>query len=313
MALFDKLKGAVDSAVSEGIGKGIQNAVGKAVESAVKPAADRLAGQAANNLNQATKDLEAAANAGGEAVTGAASQASAAASSAGGMENLGNALAGWATAMQGAAAQAAQNMKECPSCGEVVTADHKFCPRCGSALPEQTIGQGYLCPKCGKQNIPETVYCAECGAMLPAPAQEAAKQMAKWDEFLPQYPKWNLGGTIDIDENGSVNGARAVSLHVGGAGETQLRQYVEALKAAGFIPFYSGDSDIYYKVVDGVCRAFDKTDANQGDFLTFTFFVGDYDKRAAAQAAAQNKADTAKDKADSAINAAKNIFGKFLG
>ena len=61
MALFNSLKGAlgnaVGNAVGDGIGKGIQNAVGKAVESAVRPAADKLAGQAADHLNQTAQEL----------------------------------------------------------------------------------------------------------------------------------------------------------------------------------------------------------------------------------------------------------------
>ena len=76
-------------------------------------------------------------------------------------------------------------------------------------------------------------------------------------------------------------------------------------------------------MVDGVCRAFDKTDANQGDFLSFTFFVGDFDKRAAekekaeaARKAALEKADAAKaaakDTAKAAAGAAKGLFKKFF-
>ena len=105
----------LSNAVSDGIGKGIQNAVGKAVENAVRPAADKLAGQAADHLNQAARSLEENAEATRTAVE------SAPASPAGGVAELGSALAGWATAMQGVAGQVAQNMKECPQCGEVVT------------------------------------------------------------------------------------------------------------------------------------------------------------------------------------------------
>ena len=88
------------------------------------------------------------------------------------------------------------NMKECPVCGETVTAEHKFCPKCGATLPEKTIGAGYLCPKCGKQNVPGTAFCTECGTILPAEEEERSKQLALWDEYLPQYPKWNLGGKL---------------------------------------------------------------------------------------------------------------------
>ena len=336
MALFKKLTGALGDAVGDGIGKGIsngigkglQNAVGKAVESAVRPAADKLAGQAAENLNQTAQSLAES----NEALKAATNDLSREASSAGytapasqgsGAADLGAALGSWASAMEGFAGSVAMNMKECPACGETVTAEHKFCPKCGAPLPEKTIGAGYLCPKCGKQNVPGTAFCTECGTILPAEEEERAKQLALWDEYLPQYPKWNLGGKLELNTDMSVNGNPAVGVQVGGAGIAQLQRYVELLKADGFLPAYDGDSDFYYKMVDGVCRAFDKTDANQGDFLSFTFFVGDFDKRAAekekaeaARKAALEKADAAKaaakDTAKAAAGAAKGLFKKFF-
>jgi hypothetical protein len=126
------------------------------------------------------------------------------------------------------------------------------------------------------------------------------------------YPKWAQGGQIELEENGEINGYTAVSLHVDGGGAPQLAKYVELLKANGFIPAYDGDSDFYYKMVDGVCRAFDKTDAAQGDFLNMTFFVGDFDKKAAAKEKAGEVADAAKDTAKAAAEAAKGLFKKFF-
>ncbi len=303
MGLLGKV---LSNAVSDGIGKGIQNAVGKAVENAVRPAADKLAGQAADHLNQAARSLEENAEATRTAVE------SAPASPAGGVAELGSALAGWATAMQGVAGQVAQNMKECPQCGEVVTADHKFCPKCGAQLPDKTLGADYVCPECGKQNLPGTAYCVACGKMLPAAEAENASQLAKWDVMLPQYPKWTLGGMLELEECGETNGERMISLRVGGAGAGQLARYVEMLKADGFAPVYDGDSDVYWKTVDGVCRAFDKTDALQGDSLNVTFFVGDYDKRAAAKEKAEAAMDTAKESARAAADMAKGLFKKLF-
>ena len=98
------------------------------------------------------------------------------------MAALGASLSGWASNMENMAAQASMNMKECPECGEVVTAEHKFCPACGAALPEMTVGQAHTCPKCGKLNTPGTIYCAECGAVLPAGEEEAARQAAEREE-----------------------------------------------------------------------------------------------------------------------------------
>jgi len=319
MGIFGKI---ISDAVGDGIGKGIQNAVGKAVESAVKPAADKLAGQAADRLNQASQDLAdstaAAASAGASAEAAAAAGAAAPAAAgtsapAGeGAASLGAALSGWASAMQGMAGQVAQNMKECPACGEVVTADRKFCPSCGAKLPDRTVGADFVCSKCGRQNLPGETYCAECGALLPGAEAKNAAQLAKWDSMLPCYPKWDLGGSVELDEGGEINGHASVSLHVGGAGAARLAQYVGLLEQNGFVPAYDGDSDVYYKVVDGVCRAFDKTDADQGGALSMTFFVGDYDKRAAAAKKADDALDTAKDAAKAAADAAKGLFKKFF-
>ena len=310
MALLDKLKGALGDAVSEGIGKGIQNAVGKAVEGAVRPAADKLAGRAADQLNEASRDLAEST----EAVRSARQAgvpAEAQASPGSGTAALGTALTGWASAMQEMAGQAAQNLKECPKCGEVSTADRKFCPKCGTALPEKTMGEGYRCPNCGKQNLPGETFCSECGTLLPAAEEAREAQLAKWDALLPQYPRWSQGGIPELTEGDPMNGAPSVYLRVAGAGSGDLRGYVEQLKASGFLPVHGEGSDLYYKTVDGVCRAFDKTDAVQGDGLSVTFFVGDFD-RAAARGKADAALDTAKDAAKAAKDAAKGLFKKFF-
>ena len=330
------LKNLISDAVSDGVGRGIRDAVGKAVETAVQPAADKLAGQAAEQINQATQSLEKSTQAASAAQsetgstaqseTGSAAQAASQAKYSG-TASLEAALKGWTGAMQTAAGQAVQNMKECPRCGEIVTADHKFCPKCGTALPEKTIGEAYLCPKCGKQNLPETVYCVECGTRLPAAEEARARQISNWEEWIPHYPKWDLGGELELTQGDTMNGEQTVRLFVKNAGQQELNRYIALLKENGFIPAYDGDSDIYYKVVDGVCRSFDKTDAVSDDSVSVTFFVGDYDKRAeerekkaeaareaaeSAKEAAREAAETAKDTAKAAADKAKGLFKKFF-
>ena len=330
------LKNLISDAVSDGVGRGIRDAVGKAVETAVQPAADKLAGQAAEQINQATQSLEKSTQAASAAQsetgstaqseTGSAAQAASQAKYSG-TASLEAALKGWTGAMQTAAGQAVQNMKECPRCGEIVTADHKFCPKCGTALPEKTIGEAYLCPKCGKQNLPETVYCVECGTRLPAAEEARARQISNWEEWIPQYPKGDLGGELELTQGDTMNGEQTVRLFVKNAGQQELNRYIALLKENGFIPAYDGDSDIYYKVVDGVCRSFDKTDAVSDDSVSVTFFVGDYDKRAeerekkaeaareaaeSAKEAAREAAETAKDTAKAAADKAKGLFKKFF-
>ena len=110
--------------------------------------------------------------------------------------------------VQGYATEAAKNMKVCPNCNKPTTADKKFCPECGTQLPEQTVAQGAVCPNCGKQNAIGTKFCQDCGTKLPAAIAEEQAQadrnaavMAEWDEKLPQYPKWNCGGSeFNIEE-----------------------------------------------------------------------------------------------------------------
>lgn len=344
--ISDAVSESVGKGIREGVSKGLRDAVGKAVETAVQPAADKLAGQAAEHLDEARQSLEestqaikeahadaqdalAQADAEIAAQTGDGTAASAPKHS--GTASLEAALAGWAGAMQNAATQASQNMKECPNCGEVVTADHKFCPKCGAALPEMTIAEGFLCPKCGKQNVPGTVYCAECGTKLPAAEAAEARQMAKWDEWIPQYPKWTFGGELELEQGDLLNDEPTVRFTALGVGAQELSRYVALLKENGFIPAFGDGSDVYYKVVDGVCRAFDMTDATSGGNVFVTFFVGDYDKRAekeaarlAAKAAAEKAererkaeaaraaAEAAKDTAKAAAESAKGLFKKFM-
>ena len=316
------LKNFISDAVGEGIGKGIQSAVGKAVEGAVRPAADRLAGRAADQLNQTTNDInqsmQEARAAQGEAAAALHESAQvmgeSKAAAGDGFASLGAVLGGFASSMQDAAGQVAQNMKECPQCGEIAPAENKFCPKCGAPLPEHTLAEGFLCPKCGKQNAPGTTFCGACGELLPAAAEERAAQQAKWDALLPQYPRWTLRGTPEVDADDELNGHPLIRVHIAGARHAELTQYVAALQAAGFVPYDDSSSDIYYKVIDGLCRAFDKTDADHGDSLSLRFFVGDYDKRAAdrlKQKAEQMRAGT-NDAAKIVGDAAKGLFKKLF-
>ena len=110
--------------------------------------------------------------------------------------------------VQGYATEAAKNMKVCPNCNKPTTADKKFCPECGTQLPEQTVAQGAVCPNCGKQNAIGTKFCQDCGTKLPAAIAEEQAQadrnaavMAEWDQYLSHYPKWSCGGSeFNIEE-----------------------------------------------------------------------------------------------------------------
>ncbi|QNL43527.1 zinc ribbon domain-containing protein [Oscillibacter hominis] len=95
---------------------------------------------------------------------------------------LAAAAAGLANAANQATMQLAQNVKICPRCGERTTADKRFCPSCGAALPENTAYEQMrerhafcaycgtvlpdgvkFCPGCGAPTAPAKRICAGCG------------------------------------------------------------------------------------------------------------------------------------------------------
>ena len=169
------------------IRRGVSNAVGKAIGKAIEPTVTDLTNKAANAINQAAQNTE--------------QQAARSSGLEGAMANLERSVQGYAT-------EAAKNMKVCPNCNKPTTADKKFCPECGTQLPEQTVAQGAVCPSCGKQNAIGTKFCQDCGTKLPAAIQEEQAQadrnaavMAEWDQYLSHYPKWSCGGSeFNIEE-----------------------------------------------------------------------------------------------------------------
>ncbi len=204
------------------IRRGISNAVGKAVEKAVEPKATELANRAADSLDKAAGNSNENRN-----KTGGFD---------GAMANLQRSVEGYAT-------ETAKNIKICPSCNSGASAENKFCPKCGAKLPETTLADSAVCPSCGKQNKLGTKFCSDCGTKLPAAVLEEeanaanyASVMAKWEEKLPNFPKWNLGGDEhSIEEidggyfafyvrfNGDPNAAYAA-----------MKQYREVLMQNGF-------------------------------------------------------------------------------
>ncbi len=177
----------LERAIRRGVSDAVGKAVGNAVRQAVEPTATKLANKAADSINQATQNTQ--------------QQVARSSGLEGAMANLERSVQGYAT-------EAAKNMKLCPKCNKPTTADKKFCPDCGSALPEQTVAQGAVCPNCGKQNAIGTKFCQDCGTKLPAAIQEEQAQadrnaavMAEWDQYLSHYPKWNCGGSeFNIEE-----------------------------------------------------------------------------------------------------------------
>ena len=114
------LERAIRRGVSDAVGKAIDNAVTQAVE----PKATELANKAAAHLDSAAQNTQ--------------QQVQRTSGLEGAFANLERSMTNYAT-------EAAKNMKVCSNCNKATSADKKFCPDCGSALPEQTVAEGAVC------------------------------------------------------------------------------------------------------------------------------------------------------------------------
>jgi len=235
-------------AIRDGIRQGINDAVGTAVKKAVEPKATEFVNKTALQFDQLTQTRS-------QPTTPATSS-----SLEGAFANLQRAAEGYATEMS-------RNIKLCPDCGETAGADQSFCPHCGAKLPEHTVAQGAVCPGCGKQNTVGTKYCDACGTKLPAAIEEEqaklrkyAASQAEWQQKLPHYPVWDLGGTgitieeQDMDSDGNPIYCAYVELEKNANGNALLRQYRDVLQEAGFrTAGQYPDICHLYKMIDSKC------------------------------------------------------------
>ena len=242
------------------IRRGVSDAVGKAIGKAIEPTVTDLTNKAANAIDQATQKTE--------------QQVARSSGLEGAMANLERSVQGYAT-------EAAKNMKVCPNCNKPTTADKKFCPDCGTQLPEQTVAQGAVCPSCGKQNVIGTKFCQDCGTKLPVAVQEEqmhaddhASVMSKWDKQLPQYPKWNCGGShFEIEV---YDGFTTFSVNFDGntfRAKQAVEQYRQLLLEGGFREAGENPTiEHLYKMIDGVCYHADTEHCFEGDNDTATIY-----------------------------------------
>lgn len=277
MSLFkDMVSNGIRKGIGDGIAKGISKAVGEAVNKAVTPAAERYADKAAGQINEVTASM-------GEANNTNNTEAPAS-SSADGFSALSGAFANLSRASEQYATQMSKDIKVCPSCGEP-TRNKGFCPNCGAKLPEMTLADGALCPNCGKQNTIGTRFCDGCGAKLPsaiaedeASAQKDAVVLAKWDEILSNFPRWNCGGKdykiTQFDDSFLFcatfnNNAEAVEA---------IDNYRNDVKEAGFV--MAGEFPEIcnlYAMIDGVCHCVDTAHLFEGDdnVVDIYFYCGE--------------------------------------
>ena len=242
------------------IRRGVSDAVGKAIGKAIEPTVTDLTNKVANTIDQAAQNTE--------------QQVARSSGLEGAMANLERSVQGYAT-------EAAKNMKVCPNCNKPTTADKKFCPECGTQLPEQTVAQGAVCPSCGKQNVIGTKFCQDCGTKLPVAVQEEqmhaddhASVMSKWDKQLPQYPKWNCGGShFEIEV---YDGFTTFSVNFDGntfRAKQAVEQYRQLLLEGGFREAGENPTiEHLYKMIDGVCYHADTEHCFEGDNDTATIY-----------------------------------------
>ncbi len=179
------------------------------------------------------------------------------------------------TAAQQYADEVGKSIKICPSCGEGATADKKFCQKCGTALPEQTVTESAVCAKCGTQNHVGSKFCQGCGEKLTATivqeqitANNNAAVMAEWDVKHPQYPKWTCGGERmyinDYDENG--HSYEVEFKNNPQAAHRAVEQYRQILLANGFRQAGQYPSiEQLFKRIDGVVYNVDTEHCFEGD------------------------------------------------
>ena len=267
MGLF---KDILSGAVSEGLGK----AVGKAVEKTVAPAAERLAQKQAEVLDNVAKKTEEAA-----AKTVAAAEETAEA------------------AKEGAAAarEAIDNADK----KELTPEQKAQAEQAASALR----GLGMMFSGAIEQ------------AKKEAAAEEEAKKAAEaaifenWQENLGAYPVWDVGGSeFELEELTPMNGYPAWRLGLKGR-PYFMELYMNKLRAAGFVAKGSNpldlNADTYYKITDGVCHAFNRTDACSDGYINVNFYVDNYVPKPKAESRPQQDLGDLK-------NVAKGLFKKLF-
>lgn len=254
----------LERAIRRGVSNAVGNAVGKAVQQAVEPKATEFANKAAGQIDAATQH--------------AAQQGEKTVRQASGLED---ALSNLQRSVESYATEAAKNMKVCPNCQKTTSADKKFCPDCGARLPEGSVAQGAVCTSCGKQNVIGTKFCQDCGTKLPVAVQEEqmhaddhASVMSKWDKQLPQYPKWNCGGShFEIEV---YDGFTTFSVNFDGntfRAKQAVEQYRQLLLEGGFREAGENPTiEHLYKMIDGVCYHADTEHCFEGDNDTATIY-----------------------------------------
>lgn len=247
------LKNIVGGAISDGIG----NALSKAVEKAVAPAAERFANkqaEAIDNVSKKTADAMEQSAAAMEQSTAALAQA---------QKDLESAAAGQPVSAQPADGAAPAEARP------ITEEERKQAAEAASAL------RGFGMMFSG----------AVAQAKKEAEEEEARKKAAEaaiftdWEQNLGAFPKWDVGGSnFVLEEDTPRNGYPAYRLILDGR-PFLVEAYAAKLRSAGFIARGCSNpldlnADTYYKIIDGVCWSWNRTDAC-GDGQVCTYFYVD--------------------------------------
>ena len=150
-------------------------------------------------------------------------------------------------------------------------------------------------------------------------AEVEAKQAAEaaifenWEVNFPYYPKWDVGGAeFELEELEPMNGHP--SWRFGLKGRPFLVElYAQKLRDAGFVAKGNDPNDLnadtYYKLVDGVCYAWNRTDACNDGYINVGFYV---DKYVEPKPKVQQAANNGNVAAEIAKGLAKSIFKKLV-
>ena len=150
-------------------------------------------------------------------------------------------------------------------------------------------------------------------------AEVEAKQAAeaaifeKWEENFPYYPKWDVGGEqFELEELEPMNGHPSWRLGLKGR-PFLVELYAQKLRDAGFVAKGNDPNDLnadtYYKLVDGVCYAWNRTDACNDGYINVGFYV---DKYVEPKPKVQQAANNGNVAAEIAKGLAKSIFKKLF-
>lgn len=303
-------KNLVGGAISDGIG----NALSKAVEKAVAPAAEKFAKKQAEAIDDATRRTDAVMQQTAATLDQAQQDLDAAAAGRP-VQVAEGATGGQPAQVAGSSTEGQPAQAESGSTGgQPAQAAAGGTAASGRPLTEEERKQAAEASAALK-GFSAMFSGAIAQAKREAEEEAAAKKAAEaaifenWEQNLGAYPKWDVGGSnFILEEETPQNGYPAYRLILDGR-PYFVELYAAKLRAAGFIARGCSNpqdlnADTYYKIIDGVCWSWNRTDAaSDGQICTY-FYVDTPPKP---------RQDTSKSSSSDLGGLAKGLFKKILG